>query len=534
MSIQLRLTVMNFMQFFVWGAWLISLGAYMIVTLGFSGGQVGSIYATMGIASLFMPGLMGIVADRWVNAERLYGILHLTGAGLLLWASTVRDFDTLYMIMLLNAMVYMPTIALNNTVSFKVLEQGGLNVIQKFPPIRVWGTVGFIVSMWMVDFAGWTKSALQLYISAAAAVFLGLYGFTMPKCPPAREVAKKSIVSALGLDAFVLFRRTQMLVFFLFAMMLGAALQITNAFGGAFLADFSGTYPDSFGVLAPEHPDLDLADLRDALHPDNPVLPAALRHQGRDADQHRRLGVSIRPVRHRRSRPRPVDARAVDDHLRHGLRFLQHFGLAVRGPRGGIDHPRERAGPVHGDDQRPRRVLRQHGGGHGRGPFHRGRREGLAEHLVHVRRLRARARDSCSRSHSSTGTSRGLLDKRGTQPERRHPAFEKSFDCVDLAADAQARGVCCRDANSRPVQQLGMDTALHAEDLVFLAHPREMFTSGGVAAPRRVQSFLGFIAAELRLAIETFGRIVHRACTRFKGRGGPVRDQSCPRLVTDR
>jgi NHS family xanthosine MFS transporter len=196
---------------------------------------------------------MGIVADRWVNAERLYGILHLTGAGLLLWASTVRDFDTLYLIMLLNAMVYMPTIALNNTVSYKVLEQGGLNVIRKFPPIRVWGTVGFIVSMWMVDFAGWTKSALQLYISAAAAVFLGLYGFTMPKCPPARDVAKKSIVSALGLDAFVLFRRTQMLVFFVFAMMLGAALQITNAFGGAFLADFKTAYPDSFGV---QHPNL--------------------------------------------------------------------------------------------------------------------------------------------------------------------------------------------------------------------------------------------------------------------------------------
>ena len=137
MGIALRLTVMNFLQFFVWGAWLISFGAYMIVTLGFTGGQVGSIYATMGVAALFMPGLMGIVADRWVNAERLYGVLHLTGAGLLLWASTVSDYDTLYVIMLLNAMVYMPTIALNNALSYRVLEQSGLNVIQKFPPIRV-------------------------------------------------------------------------------------------------------------------------------------------------------------------------------------------------------------------------------------------------------------------------------------------------------------------------------------------------------------------------------------------------------------
>ena len=250
-GIALRLTVMNFLQFFVWGAWLISLGAYMIVTLGFTGGQVGSIYATMGVAALFMPGLMGIVADRWFNAERLYGVLHLIGAGLLLWASTVRDFDTLYMIMLLNAIVYMPTIALNNAVSYRVLEQKGLNVIESFPPIRVWGTVGFIVAMWMVDLAGWNKSPLQLYISAGGAVFLGLYAFTLPACPPARDVAKRSLASALGLDAFVLFRRQQMLVFFIFAMMLGAALQITNAFGGAFLADFSTTYPDSFGVRYP-------------------------------------------------------------------------------------------------------------------------------------------------------------------------------------------------------------------------------------------------------------------------------------------
>jgi NHS family xanthosine MFS transporter len=253
MSIKFRLTVMNFMQFFVWGAWLISLGAYMIVTLGFSGGQVGSIYATMGVASLFMPGLMGIVADRWLNAERLYGVLHLVGAGLLLWASTVRDFETLYVIMLLNAMVYMPTIALNNAISYKVLEQGGQNVIRSFPPIRVWGTVGFIAAMWMVDFAGWTKSALQLYISAGAAVFVGIYGFTMPKCPPARDIASRSLAAALGLDAFVLFKRPQMLVFFVFAMMLGAALQITNAFGGAFLDDFKTVYPGTFAV---EHPNL--------------------------------------------------------------------------------------------------------------------------------------------------------------------------------------------------------------------------------------------------------------------------------------
>ena len=251
--IQVRLAVMSFLQFFVWGAWLISLGSYMIVTLGFSGGQVGSIYATMGIGALFMPALLGIVADRWLNAERLYGMLHLIGAGLLFRASQVQDYETLYLIMLLNAMAYMPTIALGNAVSYRVLEQSGLSIVQKYPPIRVWGTVGFIVAMWTVDLAGWTKSPLQLYISGGAAAFLGIYAFTMPKCPPVRDAGKRSMITALGLDAFTLFKRPQMLVFFVFAVLLGAALQITNAFGGAFLADFNNLYPDSFGV---RHPNL--------------------------------------------------------------------------------------------------------------------------------------------------------------------------------------------------------------------------------------------------------------------------------------
>lgn len=253
MSIQLRLTIMNFLQFFVWGAWLISMGGYMIVTLGFTGTQVGSVYATMGIASLFMPGLLGIVADRFMNAERVFGLCHLAGAGLLLWASTVTRYEVLYPIMLLNAMVYMPTIALNNTVSYKVLEQQQLDVVKHFPPIRVWGTIGFIAAMWMVDLAGVTKSALQLYVSAGASVLLGLYAFTTPACPPAGSRKAGGLASQLGLDAFVLFKSYRMMVFFVFAMLLGAALQITNAFGGAFLDDFKTAFPDSFGV---RHPNL--------------------------------------------------------------------------------------------------------------------------------------------------------------------------------------------------------------------------------------------------------------------------------------
>jgi NHS family xanthosine MFS transporter len=253
MNIKQRLIVMNFLEFFVWGSWLISLGGYLIVTLKFTGGEVGSVYATMGVASLFMPALLGIVADRWMNAERVFGLCHIIGAILLFLASTVKEYHTLYVVMLFYCMAYMPTIALNNTVSYDILEQRGYNVVNTFPPIRVWGTVGFIVAMWTVDFAGWTKSPLQLYISAISSLVLGVYAFTLPKCPPAKEDKTKSLYSSLGLDAFVLFKQTKMLVFFLFAMLLGAALQITNAFGGAFLDDFKSSYANSFGV---RHPNL--------------------------------------------------------------------------------------------------------------------------------------------------------------------------------------------------------------------------------------------------------------------------------------
>jgi NHS family xanthosine MFS transporter len=251
MTIKHRLILMNFLEFFIWGAWLISMSQYMFNSLGFTGVQVGSIYGTMGLASLFAPALLGIVADRWVNAERLLGLCHIIGAGLLLWASTVTDYPTFYVIMLLNAIVFMPTIALNNTVSYIILEERRFNIVKDFPPIRVWGTVGFICAMWIVDLAGWTKSPFQLYISAGAALFLGLYAFTMPKCSPAKTETKKNLVSSLGLDAFVLFKRKKMIIFFVFAMLLGAALQITNALGGAFLDDFKTDYADSFGVKHP-------------------------------------------------------------------------------------------------------------------------------------------------------------------------------------------------------------------------------------------------------------------------------------------
>ncbi|HLN74133.1 MAG: nucleoside permease [Methylococcaceae bacterium] len=251
LGIKNRLIIMNFLQFFIWGAWLISIGVYLSGTLGFNGVQIGAVFSTLGLASLFMPAVMGIIADKWINAERLLGICHLIGALLLFWASTITDPDRFFYVILFYAMFYMPTIALNSTVSYIVLEQKGYDVVKDFPPIRVWGTVGFIAAMWIVDLFGWKGSNMQLVFSGCSSIALGLYAFSMPACKPENTNEKKSLASRLGLDALVLFKQSRMAVFFLFAMFLGAALQITNAFGSSFLESFNLTHPDTFGVKHP-------------------------------------------------------------------------------------------------------------------------------------------------------------------------------------------------------------------------------------------------------------------------------------------
>jgi len=256
MTIKFRLTIMNFLEFFVWGSWLISLGGYMFTFPGDlceRGGLVGATYGTMGIASLFMPTLIGIIADRFINAEKVLGVCHLIGAAALYWASTIKDVNLLYTVMLINSCFFMPTIALNNTVSYSILTQYNLDVQKIFPPIRVWGTVGFIVAMWGVDLFGWTKSPNQFLFAAAAGIAMGLYSLSMPACKPAKATKGASFAEAFGLDAFVLFKQPKMAIFFLFAMLLGAALQITNAFGQPFLNDFSDKYKGTFAV---DHPSL--------------------------------------------------------------------------------------------------------------------------------------------------------------------------------------------------------------------------------------------------------------------------------------
>jgi NHS family xanthosine MFS transporter len=254
MSIKARLIVMNFLQFFVWGAWLLTIGAYWFNNKHWSGGYFGAVFATMGIAAIFTPPLMGIVADKWVNAEKLYAVLHFGGAVLLFVLPQVTSPGVFFWVMLLNMMCYMPTHSLAITVAYNALKSAGKSTVDHFPPIRVWGTVGFIAALWTVDLLHVSTSSAQFYVAGAAAVLLGLYAFTLPPCPPKLgQAAGAPLVDRLGLTAFTLFRQRKMAVFFIFAMLLGAALQLTNAYGDTFLHDFASidAYRDTLVVRHP-------------------------------------------------------------------------------------------------------------------------------------------------------------------------------------------------------------------------------------------------------------------------------------------
>jgi NHS family xanthosine MFS transporter len=239
MSLKLRLTVLTFFQYYIWGAWLLTIGTWWFQTQHWSGTSFGAIFSTMGIASLFMPSLVGIVADKWINAERLYGMLQICGAVVLFSIPHVQGPEQMFWVMLLNMCFYMPTISLAITVTYNALKQDGLDVVNTYPPIRVWGTIGFIAATWTTSLLGFKASPAQFHVAAAASLLLGLYAFTLPKCPPRlRGVQGSGLADRLGLTSFTLFKNRNMAVFFIFAMLLGAALQLTNAYGDAFLSDF--------------------------------------------------------------------------------------------------------------------------------------------------------------------------------------------------------------------------------------------------------------------------------------------------------
>ena len=247
MNIKFRLVILNFMEFFIWGTWLLSAGSYMSATLNFSELQVGSVYATMGIVSLFMPALTGVIADKYISVEKLFGISQFILAGLFILLAQVTDFNSFYALMFLISLVYIPTLALNNSISYYILEKNGMDIIKTFPAIRVWGTLGFIIATWCTNFLDFKLSAGQFYFSMIATITLGIYVFTLPSIP-LLKTAKQSLVQQFGLDAFVLFKQRNMVIFFLFSILLGEILQITNIWVVPFLNDFASDYKDSFAV----------------------------------------------------------------------------------------------------------------------------------------------------------------------------------------------------------------------------------------------------------------------------------------------
>jgi NHS family xanthosine MFS transporter len=240
MSIKNRLILMSFLQFFIWGAWLITVANYWFVTKKWDAADFGAVFSTLGLSSLLMPTLMGIVADRWVNTEKLYGLLHLLGGITLFFIPQVTNPDDFFWVIFLAMVFYMPTIALSNSIAFTVLKNNKYDVVKDYPPIRVWGTIGFIAAMWVTNLSGNKALEGQFYLASFSALILAAYAiFIIPKCAPIKEEReKKSFISSLGLDAFKLFSQPKMALFFLFSMFLGASLQLTNMYGDVFISDF--------------------------------------------------------------------------------------------------------------------------------------------------------------------------------------------------------------------------------------------------------------------------------------------------------
>ena len=249
-SIKLRLIVMNIIQWAVWGASLTSMGSYL-ASVGLAT-RIGIFYAMQGIVSIFMPTLMGIVADKFIPAQKLLGICHgLAGAAMLgagfygMTAGTEVSFGILFGLYALSVAFYMPTIALSNSVAFKILEQNGYDTVKDFPPVRVFGTVGFILAMLFVNFVTngngvqYQHSYNQFIVSGVLGLTMLLYCFTLPNCPCSTGAGEKqTMAERFGLDAFKLFKDRQMAIFFIFSMLLGVALQITNGFANPYISHF--------------------------------------------------------------------------------------------------------------------------------------------------------------------------------------------------------------------------------------------------------------------------------------------------------
>lgn len=263
-AIKTRLTLLSFFQFFVWGAWLTTIGTYCTEGKGWSFPQFGAVFSTLALSSILMPSIIGIIADKWLRAERLYGILHLTYGVFMLLIPQIdylqeafpamrnfADYELLYWLIFGGMLAYMPSISLSNSVSYRILKMNNLEVQKDFPKIRVWGTIGFIAAMWLTNLSGSKASANQFYIAGVGAILLGLYAFSLPAChPQGKTNDNKSLAQQFGLDAFKLFAQYRMALFFIFSILLGAALQLSNMYGDAYLSSFpKGTLVEKYSTI---------------------------------------------------------------------------------------------------------------------------------------------------------------------------------------------------------------------------------------------------------------------------------------------
>ena len=260
-AVRIRLILMNFLQWAVWGAYLTSMGSYL-VSVGLAE-KIGIFYAMQGVVSIFMPAIIGIIADKYVPAQRLLGLCHLiAGAAMIvagyygISAGADVKFGILFPLYAVSVAFYMPTIALSNSVAFKVLVKNGFDTVTDFPPVRVFGTVGFICSMLFVNFmtdgdgVQFQHTYNQFFVSGFIGFVLFIYCLSLPDCPVNRKAQSQSVAEALGAKAFRLFKDRGMAIFFIFSMLLGVALQITNGFANPFISHFTQVpeYADSWGA----------------------------------------------------------------------------------------------------------------------------------------------------------------------------------------------------------------------------------------------------------------------------------------------
>lgn len=256
MNLKIRLALMNFLEFAVWGAYLTCMGMYLS-RIGLTS-HIGYFFAMQGFVSLFMPAIMGIVADKWVPAQRLLGLCHLV-AGLFMIAAAYygysagpdTQFGILFTLYSVSVAFFMPTLALTNSVAYNALTKAGMDTIKVFPPIRVFGTVGFICTMWLVDLLGFSTTYMQFVTSGVISILLFLYTFTLPPCPLGdKGEKKKSLVEVFGLQAFALFKKKEMAIFFIFSSLLGVSLQITNGYAAPYIESYAAIpeYANTFGV----------------------------------------------------------------------------------------------------------------------------------------------------------------------------------------------------------------------------------------------------------------------------------------------